>query len=477
MRKEQLLAALGNVDEGYIAEMYEQEKKPHRQLSTRRVWLIAAVIAVMVLMMGCALVFGPVIAESDLFQLPLVTGTDVEQDAIQLTVSDVTATSMRVHCTVAQVQEGEAAVYILSDGPFALEKQTEEGWEQLPIRYADPEWDAGKVLTNGDYDWKVDWSAVYGVLESGTYRYTAVVLEGVDAVSVEFTVEADPDAGRDALKAILDGEYYCIRVTYVTEFGSSDHLSVQDQATIEMLRKEYGPRSSEYWKYGEDLLILGYKEERLNSGMMYRDGIKYKLDHEGDSNDLPLAGWSQWPDLNMNRLTDWVTTLMETLPNARVEYSPEGELERFEMVDFADNYAGAYDVDVTFSETWEFIRVEPDAVAEKFAEQNVDTAREFSWAEEQEEQKALDVAFVNTTTQPVATASEAIARAMAECTVDHDKIIVYRDEAAGMWKVEFQIQYGYQGYQFIYLDDDGITQMISGAGSKVEAWKDSYPDP
>ena len=73
--------------------------------------------------------------------------------------------------------------------------------------------------------------------------------------------------------------------------------------------------------------------------------------------------------------------------------------------------------------------------------------------------------------------SEAIACAKAECTVQYDKIIVYRDEEASMWKVEFQIGYGYQGYQYIYLNDDGITQMVSGAGSKVEEWKELYPDP
>ena len=46
-----------------------------------------------------------------------------------------------------------------------------------------------------------------------------------------------------------------------------------------------------------------------------------------------------------------------------------------------------------------------------------------------------------------------------------------------MWKVEFQIGYGYQGYQYIYLNDDGISQMVSGAGSKVPEWQDLYPDP
>ena len=62
---------------------------------------------------------------------------------------------------------------------------------------------------------------------------------------------------------------------------------------------------------------------------------------------------------------------------------------------------------------------------------------------------------------------EAIERVKAECTVQYDKIVVYRDEEAGMWK----------GYQYIYLNDDGITQMVSGAGSKVPEWQDQYPNP
>ena len=91
--------------------------------------------------------------------------------------------------------------------------------------------------------------------------------------------------------------------------------------------------------------------------------------------------------------------------------------------------------------------------------------------------KSLEVAYKNTTAEPVTTATEAIKRAMEECSVEYDKILVYRDESAKMWKVEFQIEYGYQGYQYIYLDDEGITQMVSALGSKVPEWRDRYPDP
>ena len=54
---------------------------------------------------------------------------------------------------------------------------------------------------------------------------------------------------------------------------------------------------------------------------------------------------------------------------------------------------------------------------------------------------------------------------------------IYRDEAAGIWKIEYQIMYGYQGFEYVYLNDDGITVMVSGAGSKVEEWQAEYPGP
>ena len=112
-----------------------------------------------------------------------------------------------------------------------------------------------------------------------------------------------------------------------------------------------------------------------------------------------------------------------------------------------------------------------------FTEQDVNVSRPFSWEEDAANMPARDVELVNTTAQPVSTVSDIISLAQNECTVDYTKIIVYRDEEAGMWKVEFQMEYGYHGYQYIYLDDEGITRMISGAGSKVASWQYLYPGP
>lgn len=475
MKEKRLLNVLGNVDSKYIEEMFATGTEEKRR-SYKKVWLIAAIVGLMVLLMGSAVVIRYALPESPMHDYPLTDSSQVSGDDIILTVSDVTATSMHVTCVIDGVEPGKDAIYILRGGPFILEKQTENGWEALMTHVDDPLWDADVVLTEGTLDWYVDWSAVYGILENGTYRYTATVLEGNVPVSVEFVVAETGNSDlSEVLREILSGDYYYIRYTSRTEFGSMENLTQDERDAVQS--ETESRYTYEYWKSGEDMMQLIWREDVLWIGMMYKDGVKYSLDHEGDDRTKPIIGWSPWPDMDMNRLTDWVSLLTLDVGALETQYGADGTLECVTRVTRSEKYQDYYNVEATRTESWEFVRITPAQIAAEFAAQGVDTAREFSWEEDRENMKALDVDFVNTNAQPVKTASEAIVRASAECTVGHDKILVYRDEEAGMWKVEFQIMYGYQGYQYIYLNDDGITQMVAGEGSKVEEWKEFYPDP
>lgn len=210
-----------------------------------------------------------------------------------------------------------------------------------------------------------------------------------------------------------------------------------------------------------------HEDKHVKMGQMYKDGVKYRLDHENDDSTNPVVGWSQWPDMDLENLTWWVGLLTDPSKEWVPHYAADGSLEKITCTVHKDKFNNYYNVEVDHIQVFEFVKADPAKIAEIIGQENVNTSRTFSWEDDQKNMKALDVAFVNTSAQPVSNASEAIARAMAECTVEHDKIIVYRDEEAGMWKVEFQILYGYQGYQFVYLDDNGITLMVSGAGSKV----------
>lgn len=57
MKAKRILNVLGSVDDQYIAEMYEEQKAEPPRRSVKKVWLIAAVIAVLLLLVGCAVVY------------------------------------------------------------------------------------------------------------------------------------------------------------------------------------------------------------------------------------------------------------------------------------------------------------------------------------------------------------------------------------------------------------------------------------
>ena len=363
---------------------------------------------------------------------------------------------------------------MLRPGPFTLERHTDIGWEALPVLMDDPQWNADEVWTDGYLDWYVNWSTVYGILDNGLYRYGFVLLEGHEPVYCEFTVSQDSDTMLDkGLNDILNADAYCIRLTSQNKFDALDSLN--DSQREEIL-SENAVWVYEYWKSGKDLLHLVYRNDVLWVGMMYKNGIKYTLDHEGENRTQPVVGWSVWPDMDPNRLTEWIHVIVEDLDSWTVVYASDGALKTLTKSGKPEKY-GQYSLNAWKEENWEFFLGNGSDAAAKIAEQDVDIARDFSWDYDLKNVKSIDVEFANTRIQPVSCASEAIARAMEECTVEYDKIVVYRDVSAGMWKIEFQILYGYQGYQYVYLDDDGITRMVAGDGSKVPEWQDEFPGP
>lgn len=480
MKEMRILQALDDVDDRFVKELYEQKGTRKARVSLKRGWMIAAIVAAMMLLMGCA--WGVVkIARSPLDDMPLVSGEQVPHEDIYLTVSEVTPVSVRLHCRIAGMEAGKAAINILRGAPFTLEKKTESGWEEIKAQVEDPRWSYDTVLSDGILDWTVDWSLTHGILKAGEYRLTTMVLENNAPASVTFTVE---DSGmvtpsgeslNDQIREIVNGDCFCIRLTERFEFGSFEKLTKEQIQFIE--NENSDPLTYEFLKYGDDLATLGWKQDHLWVGAMYKDGQKYSADHAGDDRSNEFIGWSLWPDMDLNDLTWWVAMLLNPQQEWEATYSPEGRLEKVTQVTHYTRYRENYDCEANYILTIEFLDAKPDEIAAKLQAQDVNTSLTFSWKEEQKVRKALDVAYINTEPSAVHSPAEALEQAKKECTVEHTKVLVYRDEAAGMWKVEFQIMYGYQGYQFVYLNDEGITQMISAAGSKVPEWQYLYPDP
>lgn len=493
------------------AETVTQLKGESKILTLRKSLLIAAVIALMLFLMGCAAVVYLVWAESPFTSLPLLTGEEIAYDDIHLQIMGASPTGVALMCTIDDPafawdnpEEAENAIDIIN-GPFYLERKTDNGWEELPKIIEDATWEKQTFRTGGTLDLHYSWGNVYGYLDPGTYRITTTVVEGQPEVQVEFEIAAPKNLDNaeaiqkcnDAVQAIVSKESYHIYLTQESKYGPQPegiHVG------------EDGFSCDEFWKSGEDYLNLFSRDGgQANDGFMKKDGIKYRLDNEveGDST-TPVAGWSVWPSLDDNRLAWWAKyyhpdavtfpegigvisdkeiafQLISQEGETRTEtvsffFDETGKLEKYQSITVDSKVNGA-DVTGTYTMTILIKDTDPAVISYKIEEQDVNFYREFKWTDDQKRQTVQNVTFQNTTPSPVSNAPEAIALAMKECTVDYTKIVVYRDEEAGMWKIEYQIMYGYQGYQYVYLNDDGITVMISGAGSKVEEWQSDYPIP
>lgn len=497
----QLLEAVGQLPDDYILDAHSAI--PKAASPRKRFLLIAAVIAALLALAGCAMAIHYVWAESPFTSLPRLTGEDIHYEEIELTITGVSPTGMSLMCTIRNEafpgenqDEAENAIEIIN-GPFYLEKKTETGWEELPKRIEDATWQKQEFLTGGQLDLHYAWSLVYGRLAPGAYRLTTTVVEGQPEVHVEFNIGDSSNLTNaeaiqrcnDAIDAILNREYYHVYLSQLSEYGEAP----------EGIRMDDGQNTSysEFWKSGADYLeLFAIEEGHVVDGMMKKDGVKYQLDNETeyDSN-TPVAGWSVWPALDDNRLAWWAAYYE---PNAAA--FPEGigvisdeeitfqrktsDENRTEIISFRFDEAGDLKqivetstrkvfyaenafVPVTYTMTIEIRDTDAASISKKIADQDVNFYRDFSWETDQKERTPLNLDFQNTAVCPVTNAPEAIAQAVKECNVEYTKIVVYRDEAAGMWKVEFQILYGHGGYQYVYLNNDGITQMIANAGAKV----------
>ena len=478
MNGEDLFRGLNYVNAKYIdeAETVTQLQPEKKILSLRRPVLIAAIIAMLLMLVGCGAAIYMILAEEPWASIPRVEGTDVSREDVQISVTVVTPTYLSYRCDIEGFGSEEKSVILYNDAPCIIEKKTGDGWQELPKQITDTEWTADEVLTDGHFDGRLQWTAHYGYLDVGLYRVTVPIVEGHDDFVLEFEITEEMHSdGLEMASDLANREFWHIRETSSVEYGSLEN--VPDEAKEQYLREnESADDSSEYWKCGEDYLYLMYDGDQIIMGMMYKDGIKYKLVRERESNDAPIVGWMPWPDMDLNRVTEWRYVFETAQGQKDISRSSDGSIDTVVLTN-TENDANGFDLDVTYTTTLQVMPTSRDEIRKMIDAQNTNAWQAFSWEEDQKIQKPQAVTFVNTAPSPITNATDALALAEKECTVDYTQVKVYRDEAAGIWKIEYQIFYGYQGYQYVYLNDDGITVMISGAGSKVEEWQADYPGP
>ena len=477
MKEKELFKGLSFIDSKYIEEAENVKVlRESRRLSLRRPIQLAAVIALVLMLVGCGTALYLELAGEPWTSMEKIEGGQVEREAITVLVNSVGPTGIQLKCDIDGFGMEEKSIIMLQNAPCTLEKQTEAGWEKVPKQMEDPDWTADRMLTDGHEFVQTTWKTVYGYLDVGHYRITLEVIEGHDPFTLEFDITEEMRTEKlEMAEELVNREYWHVRETGYHTFGSLENVPEQIH---DQFRGPFGDEDdiTEFWKYGDDYLCLYYDEGELEIGMMLKDGVKYSLEREWESNDAPIVGWMPWPDLDPDRLSRWISYFETDQYQQELTHRTDGTMEKA-VFTRTSNDDGGYDVEETVVIALEFLATSPEEIARKIAEQNTNVWQEFSWEEDQKKYKSLDVKYANTTPSPVVTAADALALAEKECTAEATKIKVYRDEKAGIWKIEYQIFYGYNGYQYIYLNDEGLTVMVSGAGSKVEEWKAEYPDP
>ena len=267
-----------------------------------------------------------------------------------------------------------------------------------------------------------------------------------------------------------------------------------------------------YLKKGENHMVVAYTQGEgqpiPSNGSMVRDGIKYFLSHENlNTNDSPIWGWEprlnlpegvnprSWKplleDLDQGTYTEVTDEkilchmdipaepgapddhekLQDGYRDTVFHFDAEGKLTAVRITTVEYHWNSHMEQD-EYKYYWDMEVLDSSGVSQVFADQKEAPLRPFSWEEDKNTMKAENAEFQNTDKQDVADAAQALNRAKAEVTTEFDGTVVYYDPDAMIWKVEFQHGYGWQGYTYVYLDIDGITQMVSTAGPK-EQW---YPE-
>lgn len=189
MRSEDLFIAIGMVNERCLARCdkkrtpsvnkrmeetnmstYEKRSGNTGRKTAKKLWIIAAIVGLMLLLMGCVGIIRYVSARSLLHDYPVADGNQIDARRVHLSAEDVTATSMRVCCVVDGIEYGVNSVVMIQNGAYTIEKKIADGWEALSVLREDPSDQGNEILTAGELDWLVDWSGTYGILSNGTYR-------------------------------------------------------------------------------------------------------------------------------------------------------------------------------------------------------------------------------------------------------------------------------------------------------------------
>ena len=395
---------------------------------------------------------------------------------------------------------------IVAEDSYWLEEFVNGKWQYVDKNLTAVSIEKRNVETQGydELSYRVDWSDTYGKLPAGFYRigrYHTVTLRSGESETrpcyAKFRVMGDNwdvllDQCADAVEALVSKHSYHI----VVHKNLTDHADPEDK-----LGFGYFPYtiSTHTWKFGEDYLEDARYIDRTDTdtlhgrrGSMRRGGICYNLEWSGREVDSPLSFWGTntyyTPDSEMYIETSfmWIDSLVgevtqkgnqisvKTTAEGRsvqeelvYTFNSDGEITRIELIHHP--VAGSDRVKESVVDRYlEVLDTPAKEIRNLIESQDVSQPMTFTYAMDVEEfPDARKDGFVNVHPARGIFMETVIGLADMECTmkgqepgVRYNMTEVYRDEDAGMWKVVLRYSQNIGGDQAIYINDQGITQMV-----------------
>jgi len=439
-----------------------------------------------------------------------VTGEELSAEAealswgVSFRVDDDRLSPSGSDVAFSQTEPGKGT---LSTGmEYWLEKKVNGQWEKLPTITDAPAVTAeGISLAKGGpatYGY-LDWTPLYGQLEAGEYRMGKLFRNYNNKASTvlpfysEFTISQTVDSNSPEAAAAVQRCYDA-----VDELKTRDHIHFRENC--------FG--ADEYWIHGKNFLEIkdfGQDDQDMpeNNGRIDIYARWNNIGYQQVWNDPEVRGsgvrgmaldtldasslrgslaessfnlsffernnmTASFPE-GVGVISDEMVRFMLTWENADgvAEYSnqltyyfnPQGQLTRMELLSVGQDIERTYFIEILDTSAEEI-----DAKILSYTKDLI--VDSFSWQEAQAKYTDADFnirqeGFANNGGSPITGPVDAAKLALKEYPnlVDYLSLSVFRDEAAGMWKVTIRddvvVQSTYD-YRDIYLTDDGQTKLL-----------------
>ena len=515
MNGKDLLIGLGSISPKYYDEAENDtitEAKTHSTF--RRPLLIAAMIALTALLVGCGVMVVKRMLnwtpEMEEYLAPYNEETSpgavardwyIEDVDIYLSI-DQPETSILPISVETWAEEAEGTLEVGTE--YWIEKWNGTAYQEIHTKDGNL-WivPAQTLSCNGEYSWTADYAQSYGKLEPGHYRLGMMISlipptgekteMGCYAKFQIYTKDIKPyvDTYVNAFNTLLDGDTFHVRVR---EQYSKDTMA-GDQYTITEIwkaKQDYFQHWATYyldgtfrWDGGDLLrngnghtLTFGSTETGTHPAtvktVQYLEPFNFTL-HLGEFDFFKTGVDSVTADGNTVILIkdeEVVNDVHFGMRKVDVEYAENGTITRMSFID--EESGRTIEVDVLENRPEE-IRAWIDSI-------EVVSPRSFSYAKEMDaltqlSYEKIESGFQNTAPAVSISREAILERAKAESTrADYNVYSISYDPETSMWKVEFGISWDSYYYEVIYLNNNGLTQLVA-TRPYPEAGEDLLPKP